>query len=131
MHHISCKNCSMKSIYCRYFVFDVIQIGKGCNSVKQNAIATRALSLHSPGSIYQWISKDLSCDGLIDHQTLLKCCTRREHASYKGEKLLTSKYGLVAESPDILHCEIPTFTDFITSLIFKISWLLAEKSLFE
>ena len=39
----------------------------------------------------------------------------------KGEKSLTSKYGLVPESPDFLHCEKPTFTDFITSLIFKIS----------
>ena len=49
----------------------------------------------------------------------------------KGEKSLTSKYGLVPESPDILHYEKAIFTDFITSLIFKISWLLAEKSLFE
>ena len=40
---------------------------------------------------------------------------------HKGEKSLTSKYGLVPESPDILHCEKPSFTDFITSLIFKIS----------
>ena len=39
----------------------------------------------------------------------------------KGEKSLTGKYGLVPESPDFLHCEKPTFTDFITSLIFKIS----------
>ena len=49
----------------------------------------------------------------------------------KGEKSLTSKYGLVPESPDFLRCEKPTFSDFITSLIFKISWLLAEKMLFE
>ena len=49
----------------------------------------------------------------------------------KGEKSLTSKYGLVPEFPDILHYEKAIFTDFITSLIFEISWLLAEKSLFE
>ena len=33
----------------------------------------------------------------------------------KGEKSLTSKYGLVPESPNILHCEKATFTGYITS----------------
>ena len=57
---------------------------------------------------------------------------RKKQAIFnKGEKSLTSKYGLVPESPDILHCEKATFTHYITSLIFKISLLLAEKSLFE
>ena len=42
-------------------------------------------------------------------------------SNHKGEKSLTSKYGLVPESPHILHFEKPTFTNFITSLIFKIS----------
>ena len=49
----------------------------------------------------------------------------------KGEKSLTTKYGLVPESPDILHCEKAIFTGYIASWIFKISWLYAEKSLFE
>ena len=49
----------------------------------------------------------------------------------KGEKSLTSKYGLAPESPDILHCETAPFIDYVSFLIFKIAWLLAEKSLFE
>ena len=40
---------------------------------------------------------------------------------FKGEKSLTSKYGLAPESPNILHCEKATFTGYITSQIFKIS----------
>ena len=33
----------------------------------------------------------------------------------KGEKSLTTKYGLVPESPDILHCEKAIFTGYIAS----------------
>ena len=37
------------------------------------------------------------------------------HHIHKGEKSLTSKYGLVPGSPNILHCEKATFTGYITS----------------
>ena len=36
-------------------------------------------------------------------------------AATKGEKSLTTKYGLVPESPDILHCEKAIFTGYIAS----------------